>query len=224
MAQNIQTRLQYRTGLTADATEWTQMFQDACRKVCMDLLKTRPTALRRMSKWSTGGNTLNIQDNSAIIMSVLCDNYPAKEVDIKDKQFIWDGTSTNTLDTIFRVSAISPAYYIDTFTGANTTIVAMPTTVSVTKAEFIDYDTMDALALTGTDSNRIPAEILDIIIVYTSILILENQITDLINSDEDVELASAVQGTINILTSEYYGMLSSGAPPAPPQPEKKENE
>ena len=46
MAQNIQTRLQYKTGLTADATEWTQMFQDACRKVCTDLLKSRPLLLK----------------------------------------------------------------------------------------------------------------------------------------------------------------------------------
>ena len=219
MAQNIQTRLQYKTGLTADATEWTQMFQDACRKVCMDLLKTRPTLLKRMSTWTSGSNSVNLQNNSVIIMSVLCDDYPAREVDIKDKQFLWDGTSTNTLDTIFRVSAMSPAYYIDTFTDTDTSITVMPSTVSSTKVEFVDYSTMDSLNISSaTNSNRIPAEVLDIIIVYTSILILENQVSDLVNEEEDVELANALHATINLLANEYYGMLAAGTPPSQPAP------
>ena len=68
-------------------------------------------------------------------MSVLCDDFPAREIDIKEKVF-WDGTGSNTLDTMFRASVTSPVYYIDTFTDTDTSITVMPS-VSVTKVNLL---------------------------------------------------------------------------------------
>ena len=143
-------------------------------------------------------------DESLDIVGVERNGFPARAVDFQLRARLADS------DSIHFATEKDPVFYVGPDTSGNARKLYMLPAATVTEpgqVYFIPDFTITSFDSSTSSIDNFPRKYYEHILIYAAMRILERHHIDLVNEEEDIELASAIQNSIVLLKSRYLEMF-----------------
>ena len=185
---------------------------DIAQKAVLDMMKSLPADLviPHITKIDGTGSTYNLADLNTHVYAVYIDDHAAPVTYVSPDNFARAGLTGN-----YQVTSLDPIYTINR-NSSNARLQVLPGSLAFDIYAYspttIDCDA-DILG-TSTSVNEVPMIAHEAIILDISIKVLYTKLNDLVQNEEDPEMATVITNQIQSLQSLYQFELQKilGAP------------